>query len=465
MADLNERKVVLLAEDDSDQAFLARKMLEREGYVVITAQDGEQALTLTDVVRPSAMVLDLVMPGMDGFEVLKALRERDGPRPLVVAVSALRGYLPKARELGADDALRKPYSTKLVGRLRGLMNGQMRGVVAAEEEERVDLGQEMERRESIRSATTKATLDLIGGVGSPPDPVLQDLTERAARIFDVRACLVSLVTADHDFWPAGCGLQGAPGRVADRRSSVCSHAIYSRAAIVVHDAEENPFFKDSEAREMGIRFYAAVPLTSRTGEPLGSVCLLDHRPRDFSWIELELLGTFASVVMGAIEWRERTAYPSEPISSFRHLDAVDLDLGILGRDGFHEALRHLSDRAAEYPEDLDAKVSLVVIECESGDLAGLTRNLQGSFPVALFGRLGVDRLAIAVVGTEADVARRLARKASSKPTKLQTADASDGSVAAVETLRFLEASIESGPLSTGPDGELFGASPPVSSPP
>lgn len=438
MAEVNGRRVVLLAEDDTDQAFLARKMLERKGFVVVTALDGEQALTLADVIRPNALVLDLVMPGIDGFEVLKELKERPGPHPTILAVSAMRGYLPKAKELGADDALRKPYSNKLVERLRGLMNGKVsREHRVAEEEVIVSNGEKQE--EERRSATTQDILELVGGVGRAPDTLLQDLTERAARVFDVRACIVSLVTKEHDFWAAGCGVQGAPGRVSDRDSSVCSHTIASRAAIVVHDAEENPFFRDSEARGMGIRFYAGVPLTSRTGEALGSLCLLDHRPRDFSWVELELLNTLADVVVGTIEWREHKARPSEPVSSFRHLDLVDFELSILGRDGFNEVLGHLADRAADYADDPDSLVALLVVEADDSSLPEVVRNLRDAFPVSMLGRLGSSRVGVAIVGMEAQTARRLTSRSFNGGIKVLAASASEGSAAAMDTLRCLEA--------------------------
>ncbi len=443
MAEANERKVVLLAEDDIDQAYLARRMLERKGFVVVTAVDGEQALALAEVLNPSAIVLDLVMPGIDGFEFLKVMRDRPGPKPPVIAVSAFRGYLPKAKHLGADEAVRKPYSQKLVDRLAALMDGGIGdGACLSEAEEEPKVGEDREGEEDRRSAAAEEILHLVGGLGRAPDPMLQDLTERTSRIFDVRGCLISLVTRDKDAWIAGTGVAGAPGRSVPRDVSVFAHAIATRAALVVHDAEENPFFRDSEARKMGLRFYAGVPLTSRTGEPLGSLCLMDHRPRDFSWMDLELLGTIARAVVGTIEWREKEAHPREPVSSFRHLDIVDPELMILGRDGFDEVLRQLSDRAADYPDDPEDGATVLVAQMMEERLVPVVDVLRVIFPVAMIGRLGRNRVGVVVVGTASEAARRLAMGAIGGDALVLVRDASVGSQQAVEALRAVEASLD-----------------------
>jgi CheY-like chemotaxis protein len=447
MAKTPDRPVILLAEDDPDQAFLARRLLERHGFVVVTALDGEQALTLADVVHPHAIVLDLVMPGLDGFGVLKAMRERGGRHPPVVAVSSLRDYLPKAKELGAADVMRKPYSgPKLVRSLSALMAGASDEVPPPEVEDEVGAAAEIDgvptnRDERRRATAVEEILSLIGGREGPPDPLLQELTERTARIFDVRACVVSLVTEVHDVWVAGCGVPGAPGKVLPRGDSVCTHAVSSRAALVVHDTDANPFFRNGSVRKMGLRFYAGVPLMARSGETLGTFCVLDHRPRPFGRVELELLSALARAAVGAIEWRERAAHPDEPASTFRHLDTVDPELRILGRDGFDDVLHHLADRAAEHPDLPEDHAAMVVIEARGDRLGAILAALKEAFPVAFFGRLGRTRVGIVAVGIEVDTARRLTLAAVGDAGRSATADVSAGAPAADTALRRVEASV------------------------
>ncbi len=69
--------LVLVVDDDEDLRILARKALERAGHAVIEADSGEQGLKLVDERNPDLVVLDLNMPGMDGFEVLRRLRSRE----------------------------------------------------------------------------------------------------------------------------------------------------------------------------------------------------------------------------------------------------------------------------------------------------------------------------------------------------------------------------------------------------
>jgi CheY-like chemotaxis protein/phosphoribosyl 1,2-cyclic phosphodiesterase len=104
---------ILIVDDDEDLRILARKALVRAGHKVREAESGEEGLALVDSWLPQLLLLDLNMPGMDGYEVLRRLRSRDAGRTLPVIVLTAMGDEESARnsfQLGATDFLAKPFS-------------------------------------------------------------------------------------------------------------------------------------------------------------------------------------------------------------------------------------------------------------------------------------------------------------------------------------------------------------------
>ncbi len=113
---------ILIADDDQELAELLREYLQQEGFDVQLAHDGEAALTAARRPGVDAMVLDIMMPGRNGIEVLKALRQ-DSNLP-VVMLTARGDDLDRilGLELGADDYLPKPCNPReLVARLRAVL--------------------------------------------------------------------------------------------------------------------------------------------------------------------------------------------------------------------------------------------------------------------------------------------------------------------------------------------------------
>ncbi len=105
--------LVLVVDDDEDLRLLARKALTRAGHRVLEASSGEEGLQKAESQKPDLMLLDLSMPGMDGFEVLRRLRTREAARPLPVIVLTGLGDEESARrsfDFGATDFLVKPFT-------------------------------------------------------------------------------------------------------------------------------------------------------------------------------------------------------------------------------------------------------------------------------------------------------------------------------------------------------------------
>jgi len=105
--------LVLIVDDDEDLRILASKALTRAGHRVFEAADGEEGLRLIENLHPDLVVLDLSMPGIDGFEVLRRLRAAEATSTLPVIVLTAHGDEESARasfELGATDFLAKPFT-------------------------------------------------------------------------------------------------------------------------------------------------------------------------------------------------------------------------------------------------------------------------------------------------------------------------------------------------------------------
>ncbi len=116
-------KRVLVIEDNGDLAYGLRNNLEIEGYEVDVAEDGPNGLLRARTGGPDLIILDLMLPGMDGYRVLRALRE-EGRRTPVLILTARGEEADKVRglRLGADDYVTKPFGVlELLARVEALM--------------------------------------------------------------------------------------------------------------------------------------------------------------------------------------------------------------------------------------------------------------------------------------------------------------------------------------------------------
>jgi len=114
---------VLVVEDNADLAFGLRNNLEIEGYEVLVAADGPAGLAAARTAPPDLIVLDLMLPGMDGYRVLRALRDERRTTPVLILTARgeesdkVRGF-----RLGADDYVTKPFGVlELLARVEALL--------------------------------------------------------------------------------------------------------------------------------------------------------------------------------------------------------------------------------------------------------------------------------------------------------------------------------------------------------
>ncbi len=116
---------ILIIEDEPNIASFAKMYLEAAGYRVSVSHRGDEGLAMAERDRPALIVLDLMLPGLDGFEVAKRLRSSGGaPSPAIVMLTARDDAVDKVvgLELGADDYITKPFNPReLVARVRAVL--------------------------------------------------------------------------------------------------------------------------------------------------------------------------------------------------------------------------------------------------------------------------------------------------------------------------------------------------------
>lgn len=118
--------LILVADDDEDILLLITTRLRRDGFNVVSASSGDQALALAREHRPVLAVLDIGMPGLDGLEVLAAIRADEtlrGMLVLLLTAKAQESDVRRGYDSGADAYVKKPFSpADLSTRVRGLLD-------------------------------------------------------------------------------------------------------------------------------------------------------------------------------------------------------------------------------------------------------------------------------------------------------------------------------------------------------
>jgi GAF domain-containing protein len=159
----------------------------------------------------------------------------------------------------------------------------------------------------VRNISRLAALQRTGLLDSPPDAAFDRLTRLATKVLNAPVALVSLVDSDRQFFKSSVGL---PDPWNSRREtplthSFCKHVIATARELVVADARAHPVLCGNMAIEaLGIVAYAGVPLVTAQGDALGSLCVIDNKPREWTSDHLEILRELAAIAMREIEMRQ-----------------------------------------------------------------------------------------------------------------------------------------------------------------
>ena len=129
----SKQKTILVVDDEPSIIDVLRYNLEKANYTVLVAYDGEHALQLAQAKQPDLIILDLMLPGIDGLEVCRALRKEDNIP--IIMLTARDEEIDKVvgLELGADDYVVKPFSTReLIARIKSVLRRAQASEVRSE---------------------------------------------------------------------------------------------------------------------------------------------------------------------------------------------------------------------------------------------------------------------------------------------------------------------------------------------
>lgn len=171
---------VVLAEDDEKQAELVRRYLERENHSVVVVHDGRSALEEVRRRQPELLVLDVMLPGVDGLDVCRILRQESDIPVLMLTARTEEDDMLLGLDLGADDYMTKPFSPReLAARVRTLLRRSRPSTATAAEPETLlrvgEVAVDTERHELFADGTkitcTPGEFRLIATMAARPHRV------------------------------------------------------------------------------------------------------------------------------------------------------------------------------------------------------------------------------------------------------------------------------------------------------
>jgi GAF domain-containing protein len=158
----------------------------------------------------------------------------------------------------------------------------------------------------VRNVARLSALQRLRLLDTPPEAAFDRLTRLACHVLRAPVGLVSLVDRDRQFFKSCVGLPEpfASTRQTPVSHSFCQHVVASGKPLIVEDARTNPLVRLNPAvEELGIVAYAGIPLVTSEGHAIGSFCVIDSRPRSWSFEDIEMLQELAGCVMHEIESR------------------------------------------------------------------------------------------------------------------------------------------------------------------
>jgi CheY-like chemotaxis protein len=295
---------VLVVDDSEDLQDLLQIALTEEGFEVSRAFDGKRGLELSSELRPDVILLDMMMPEMDGLAFLSALAARPSPPP-VVAQSGFHKLRSEALRRGAHSFLAKPFSTAtLVGSLRAAIDRRPVGPeLVAENEKEVERARQLAQEESVRT---------IARLGALDDPGIREGMRRVTRwltsYFGFGTAMVILLNGDALRIEAidGARMSLHEGTRVSRQDVYCDEVIGAGSTIVLIDPARHPseHIASHKQAQGAWRFYAGVPLRVPNGPTIGTVCIVETIPREFRGEDMRVLDAMARALGRALETHE-----------------------------------------------------------------------------------------------------------------------------------------------------------------
>jgi CheY-like chemotaxis protein len=336
---------VLVVDDCTEQQELYLLILSTAGYEVLSALDGRRGLALVRELRPDVVLLDMMMPEIDGLEFLARLAA-EPRRPPVIANSGFDGLRDEALRRGACAFLVKPISPDtLLGTLESVI---ARCPVDEELLAENQAGAARARQRALDDS--RRAVDRLDVVGCA---ILKEGLRRVVcwlpGYFGFGMAVVHLLRAG-ELWIEA--LHNGPARLYEGKSYprdivYCDDVIAAGSTLVLPDPLHHPceHFAHHSEIERGWRFYAGVPLTISSRCVIGTLCMMHTEARDFHSEDMRVLEALGSSAAQALEAHAEGRAPVWPLDDAwvfsRHwLDLfVDVVLARAVREGGAAAVR------------------------------------------------------------------------------------------------------------------------------
>ncbi|GAC1312476.1 MAG: hypothetical protein NVSMB16_09320 [Acidimicrobiales bacterium] len=279
----DQDRSVLIAVSDPDIAGALRSAVEAEGLWSLDAADPEGAIALARVREPSLIIVEASSAKALGQSI------RGGAEPYGSAVSIIgvTSRVTDSTDADVTDWLVWPSTLVYVRtKLRAWVLRQscrwQNAPLPADEGSRLD------------------ALRALHILDTDPEARFDRLTAMASRLLDVPVALVTLVDEDRQWFKSSFGMTA---RETPRDLSVCAHAILGEDVFCVPDMFVDERFADHPGvvGAPRMRFYAGVPLTLTDGHTVGTLCVIDHRPRVLDAAQLDELRYLGRLVSGELE--------------------------------------------------------------------------------------------------------------------------------------------------------------------
>ncbi len=162
----------------------------------------------------------------------------------------------------------------------------------------------METATPVTDAPPLPTLDIYSMSGESNEELFRHIAAHVARSFDAPIAMINVADEQTPFWKSQSGLSDEVANCDLRNSSICTRIALEGSTVVVPDtAADSRFAQDAFLCEKSVRFYAGAPLIAHDGREIGSICVLDTRPRQLTEQQKVHLQAAAELVMTAIELR------------------------------------------------------------------------------------------------------------------------------------------------------------------
>jgi two-component system, OmpR family, KDP operon response regulator KdpE len=171
-------QTVLVVDDEQKLVDLVRAIMEKEGYNVVEAHNGYQAVEKVRDVLPDVVLLDVMMPEMDGFEALKEIRQASNVPVIMLTVQATENDKVRGLELGADDYVAKPFDHReLVSRVKAVLRraalpssvSKSEGLVRIDDNLQIDFDKREvisnDKRQKLRPTEYKLLYHMVSNAG------------------------------------------------------------------------------------------------------------------------------------------------------------------------------------------------------------------------------------------------------------------------------------------------------------